>query len=112
MVQGGYMNQAVAFRYLNSELRGTNVAFSSIYVETLWGTVQTPWGIIAFGKRPAPVGMGMMNDGSEITSESLALIVPCGPMTFVAFVPLQKERNSGRHPIWGFVEYTGYEKQS
>jgi len=85
IVQGGYMNQAVASQYLNSELGGTNVGFSSIYVETLWGTVQTPWGIIAFGKRPAPVGMGMMLDGSEMSSESLALVVPYGPLTFVAF---------------------------
>jgi len=84
-IDGAWLPNTVASGYQNSELGGTNVAFSPGYWELLWLTAQTPWGIVAMGKRAAPVGMGMLLDGTEVSSESLALVVPYGPLVFVAF---------------------------
>ena len=47
----------------------------------LWVTAQTPWGILVFGKRPAPFGMGLGSDGERtVCSESLAIVAPYGPL--------------------------------
>ncbi|MGO9119162.1 MAG: hypothetical protein ACLQPD_16340 [Desulfomonilaceae bacterium] len=47
----------------------------------LWATAQTPWGILVFGKRPFAFGMGLTADGEHtLSSESLALIAPYGPL--------------------------------
>ena len=40
-------------------------SFSPGYWETLWASLQTPWGIVVFGKRPAPFGMGLIFDGVD-----------------------------------------------
>jgi len=54
---------------------------STGYWLTLWATAQTPWGILVFGKRPAPFGTGLIGDGEHTCSgESLALIAPYGPL--------------------------------
>ncbi len=47
----------------------------------LWATAQTPWGILVFGKRPAPFGMGLGSDGERtVCSESLTIVAPYGPL--------------------------------
>ena len=53
----------------------------------LWVTAQTPWGILVFGKRGAPFGMGLLNDEGErsVVSESLALVAPYGPLRIGIF---------------------------
>ncbi len=53
----------------------------------LWVTAQTPWGILVFGKRPGNFGMGLLNDDGErtVSSESLALVAPYGPLRIGIF---------------------------
>lgn len=54
---------------------------STGYWQTLWATAQTPWGILVFGKRPAPFGIGLAGDGEHTCSgESLAIVAPYGPL--------------------------------
>ncbi len=54
----------------------------------LWATAQTPWGILVYGKRPSPFGMGLLNDEGEhsLSSESLALVAPYGPLRIGLFM--------------------------
>jgi len=85
IVDGAPLPFANASKAINSYMSGTNYAFSPGYWETLWLTAQTPWGIIALGKRPSPAGMGLLMDGNETSTESLALVAPYGPLTFVIF---------------------------
>ncbi len=40
-------------------------SFSPGYWETLWASLQTPWGIVVFGKRPGPFGTGLIFDGND-----------------------------------------------
>jgi len=60
---------------------GISFPISTGYWQTLWVTAQTPWGILVFGKRPAPFGMGLAGDGEHTCSgESLAMVAPYGPL--------------------------------
>jgi hypothetical protein len=70
----------------------------------LWVTAQTPWGILVFGKRGGPFGMGLLNDEGErtVVSESLAIVAPYGPLRIGIFaypwrqgVLLDNQRNMG-----------------
>lgn len=79
MTAGGYLQWAIGSRYINSEFPGVQQAFSPGYWELWWLTARTPWGTLVVGKRPNPFGLGMMLDGSETSSESVALMAPYGP---------------------------------
>jgi hypothetical protein len=49
--------------------------------DQLWVTAQTPWGILAFGKRPSQFGMSSFREGQRhVASESLAIVAPYGPL--------------------------------
>ncbi len=55
-------------------------SFSPGYWETLWASLQTPWGIVVFGKRPAPFGMGLIFDGVDnADGVGLLLMTSYGP---------------------------------
>jgi hypothetical protein len=58
----------------------------------LWGTAQTPWGTISYGKRPMAFGTGLQYDGdSNISSESLLLKTYYGPLTIgLGFYPYRQ----------------------
>lgn len=72
-----------ASEYLNSTAPGTLVSFSPGYWNQLWGSAQTPWGIIVLGKRPFSFGMGGLASGEDCaTTESLALVTSHGPMRY------------------------------
>jgi hypothetical protein len=65
----------------NSQNAGMQNAFSEGKWRLLWLTAQTPWGIIAAGKRPFAFGLGTIFDGTyETTTDSLLLVVPYGPL--------------------------------
>jgi hypothetical protein len=65
----------------NSFRTGMQQAFSEGQWYLLWLTAQTPWGIVAVGKRPFAFGLGTIFDGTyETTTESFLLIVPYGPL--------------------------------
>jgi len=88
VASGFWLPNTIQSQNVANWLGGAQVSMSPIYVNSLWVTAQTPWGIIVFGKRPAPFGMGLMFDGYETTSESLTLVAPYGPFRLgVSFAP-------------------------
>jgi len=69
----------------NSQNGGMQNAFSEGQWYLLWLTAQTPWGIIAMGKRPSLFGLGTRNDGTyERVSDTLALVSEWGPLRISA----------------------------
>ena len=58
----------------------------------LWGTAQTPWGMVSYGKRPMAFGTGLQYDGeSNLTSESLSLKTYYGPLNItLGFYPYRQ----------------------
>ncbi|MEW6351056.1 MAG: hypothetical protein AB1646_18520 [Thermodesulfobacteriota bacterium] len=66
--------------YDNSLFPGTTVSHSPGYWNSLWLTAQTPWGILALGKRPFSLGIGTFLNGEDnTTTEAVLLHVPYGP---------------------------------
>ncbi len=82
----------VASEYLNQSFPGIQRSFSPGYWNTLWLTVQLPWGQMAFGKRPSAWGTGLSWNGDESrSSESLALRTNYGPLSFqISFYPSRR----------------------
>jgi len=65
--------------------RTTPVGMSIGVWEKFWATAQTPWGILAFGRRPFAFGLGWSAlHEKDADTESLLLVVPYGPLTFLA----------------------------
>lgn len=65
---------------------GVQRSFSPGYWETLWASLQTPWGIVVFGKRPAPFGMGLIFDAVDNADAiGLLLMTSYGPFRFGMF---------------------------
>jgi len=44
-----------------------------------WATIQIPWGLVAFGKRPLGFGIGVQYAESNATTETLIVVAPYGP---------------------------------
>ena len=66
---------------------GVQRSFSPGYWETLWVSAQTPWGIVALGKRPGPFGTALMFDGYDNADNSgLLVFAPFGPFRIGFFV--------------------------
>jgi len=75
----------------NSSRSGTDVAISDIRVTQAWLTAQLPWGALVIGKRPLSFGIGTWLNSEDTTTESVALIVPYGPLSFyMAFYPARQ----------------------
>lgn len=65
----------------NSENQGLRNALSEGQWHMLWVTAQTPWFIIAWGKRPFSFGLGTLFDGTcETSSDALLVVAPYGPL--------------------------------
>jgi len=71
--------------YLNSTAYGSHRTFADGQWSQLWVSVQMPWGILVYGKRDAPFGLGLQYDGDNASAESLLLVVPYGPLRFGAY---------------------------
>ena len=105
-------------RYANTQAYGTERSFSPGYWNTLFATVQLPWGVVNVGKMAMPFGDGFFLDGAdETTTEGLTLTAPYGPLAiglyyfpwrrgqFVNY-PLLTDRNNAMQPdVGGFVLY-------
>jgi hypothetical protein len=66
--------------YYTNTIPGVQSSFSPGYWNQFWATAQTPWGIIALGKRPFSFGTGLILDGDDNTTyEGLLYVVPYGP---------------------------------
>jgi hypothetical protein len=66
--------------YVNSSNPGAWNPISTGEWTQWWATADTPWGIIVAGKRPLAFGVGAQYDGTNVTSESLLLVAPYGPL--------------------------------
>jgi len=52
--------------------------------EKWWATAQSPWGIIAFGRRPFAFGLGWSTlHEKDADTESIIIVAPYGPLTFI-----------------------------
>jgi hypothetical protein len=89
---GGF-GDPIASSYRNSTAPGVQVAISEGQWSIWWFSAQTPWGIVAFGKRPFRFGCGLQYNGAEdLTSESLLLVAPYGPFRFgLGFYPWRQQ---------------------
>jgi len=66
-------------RYLNSQAPGIGNSFSPGYWQ-IWNVeAQLPWGIVTIGKQPNTVGLGLIIDSLENSTEAVVLSVPLGP---------------------------------
>ncbi|MCX5863415.1 MAG: hypothetical protein NTW27_15040 [Deltaproteobacteria bacterium] len=66
-------------RYLNSQAPGIGNSFSPGYWQILNVEAQLPWGIITIGKQPNTVGLGLIIDSLENSTEAVVLSIPFGP---------------------------------
>ncbi len=66
--------------YHTQDAPGVNNAFSDGQWTMFWGTAQTPWGVFGIGKRPWRFGTGLQYDTDALTTESMVLAVPYGPL--------------------------------
>ncbi len=78
----GY-GQLNSSRYLNSQAPGVGMSFSPGYWETWYAQANLPWGILKIGKQPNTIGMGVIIDSVENTSEAAVLSIPFGPFIIV-----------------------------
>jgi hypothetical protein len=52
--------------------------------EKFWMSAQTPWGIIAIGRRPFPFGLGWSTlHQKDANTETYVIVVPYGPLRFI-----------------------------
>ncbi len=57
--------------------------------DKFWATVETPWGILALGRRPLAFGLGWSTmHQKDADTEMLGLFVPYGPFTFLVVTQL------------------------
>ncbi len=95
-VQGVYPNAFVG----PSENWGTNPHYSGWYMpesrdivngvgiavpvlQAAWVRMETPWGSLVYGRRPAGFGLGWVVHEKDTYATGLSLIAPYGPFTFV-----------------------------
>ena len=104
---GGYYSPYTeAYQYRTWSNPGT-LNNMGIYWPLLWGTAQTPWGTVSYGKRPLAVGTGLQYDGeSNITSEALLLKTYYGPLSIaLGFYPYRLPPSNYFYP-WGGSYFT------
>lgn len=70
-------------RYLNSQAPGIGTSFSPGYWETWYAQANLPWGILNIGKQPNTIGLGVIIDSLEDTTEAAVLSIPFGPFIIV-----------------------------
>jgi len=95
----GSYGDPVASAYVNSTSPGVQVAISEGQWTMWWFTAQTPWGVMAVGKRPFRFGCGLQYNGAEdLTSESLLLVAPSGPFSIgLGFYPWRRQPDNPFH---------------
>ena len=88
-----------ASHYVTQQAPGTANAFSEGQWTMFWATAKTPWGTFGVGKRPWQFGNGLQYDGNDaLTTESLVLVVPYGPVDMGFWVLPASLRGIAEHP--------------
>ncbi len=115
---GDYGDPA-ASDYITNTRPGLNVATSDGQWTTWWITAQTPWGIIALGKRPQKFGTGLQYNGAHnSTTEGVLLAANYGPLRVgLGFHPFWREPANGRvglkaSPYYNLFDKNGLRQQS
>jgi len=80
-------------RYLYS---GTGMAVP--VARAFWLTMNTPWGYLTIGRRPAGFGMGWFLHEEDSHARSLALVIPYGPLRLVVSQYLYGGYEGGTDP--------------
>ena len=90
----GQWNNPQASYYNTQDSPGTDNALSEGQWTMFWGTAVLPWGTIGVGKRQWKFGTGLQYDGGDgLTTESLVLNVPYGPLDIgIGFYPHRPAR--------------------
>jgi len=70
-------------RYLNSTASGIGQSFSPGYWQVWCAVAQLPWGTVSIGKQPNTIGLGLIIDSLENSSEAVGLSIPFGPFQFI-----------------------------
>ena len=84
------LGQLNSSRYLNSQASGLGQSFSPGYWQ-LWNVeANLPWGTLSVGKQPNTIGLGLIIDSLENSTEAAVLTVPFGPFQI-----------SGQYYFWG-----------
>jgi hypothetical protein len=86
-------------RYLNSDAPGIGQSFSPGYWQTWKIEANLPWGMLSIGKQPNTIGLGLIIDSLENSTESVTLGVPFGPFTFGAQYYLWGPGRAGTYPL-------------
>ena len=71
--------------YFNSGVGGTTPSGMSVGLwEKFWVTAQSPWGILAFGRRPFAFGLGWSTlHEKDADTDSIVIVAPYGPITII-----------------------------
>ena len=69
-------------RYLNSQAPGIGQSFSPGYWQIWYVVANLPWGTVNIGKQPNTIGLGLIIDSLENSTESVSLGIPFGPFNF------------------------------
>lgn len=89
----GWLNSS---RYLNSDASGIGQSFSPGYWQLWYIQANLPWGMLSIGKAPNTIGLGVVIDSLENSSESVNLGVPFGPFTIaVGYWPWSPGQTAG-----------------
>lgn len=93
---GSAVGAIASSQYPNSSILGVQQSFSPGYWNMLWVTAQTPWGVLAGGKREFSFGTALFRDGSDnSSSESTLLVAGWGPFRLgVAWFPWRLGSNA------------------
>jgi len=71
-------------RYLNSQASGIGQSFSPGYWQIWYVEANFPWGMVQIGKQPNTIGLGLIIDSLENSTESVTLGIPFGPFNIGA----------------------------
>lgn len=71
-------------RYLNSQFPGIGQSFSPGYWQIWYAEANLPWGAVTIGKQPNTIGLGLIIDSLENSTEALVIGVPFGPFQIAA----------------------------
>ncbi|MFH1117634.1 MAG: hypothetical protein V1792_27255 [Pseudomonadota bacterium] len=92
----GHLNSS---RYLNSQASGIGQSFSPGYWQTWYVEANFPLGTVQIGKQPNTIGLGLIIDSLENSTEAVVLGIPFGPFTIGAQYFFWGPGKAGDYPL-------------
>ncbi|MGO9121926.1 MAG: hypothetical protein ACLQPD_30485 [Desulfomonilaceae bacterium] len=91
---------------------GSTVAFGNGEWLQWWASVNSPLGLVVFGKRPFQFGAGLQFDSGSRTQEQLALVSYCGPLSIgLGLYPwrvVPRLNDLGERVPWSIYDKNGF----